>query len=104
MNRTVQLHSTKQLTPERDRIKAGVKPFKLTVLFDYVEWSESHPYGSTVAHESRAEVQNEEFFMDGVEIPVEELKPHLAEHFPEVDFEELIESMTKKAVDEFHKS
>jgi hypothetical protein len=103
MDMIVGLNASEQLTPARDLIKAGVKPFRLTVVFDYVEFRQAQPYGNTEVTEHLTEVKNEEYFMEGVEIPYDELKTHLEAHFPEVDLDELTEKLVAKALDEFHK-
>lgn len=103
MQKIISLNGSEQLTPERDRIKAGIKPFRLTVVFDYVESDEAQPYGNTEVSERVAVWQDEEYFMDGVETPYAELNAHLASHFPEVDLDELTERIVDKAIEEFHK-
>lgn len=103
MDKIVSLNASEQLTPERDLIKAGVKPFRLTVLFDYVEFSQPQPYGSMTVSELLTEVRDTEYFKDGVEIPYDELQEHLEEYFPEIDLDELTERLVQKALDEFHK-
>lgn len=45
----------------------------LTVYFDYREWSEGHPYGSTTAYEHLCETSNQSYELDGRDATYEEL-------------------------------
>lgn len=103
MRKTTRLSASEQLTPHRDLIKAGIKPFRLTLVFDYVEIEEHHPYGSTTAVEHRSEMENDEYFKDGVGVPHQELAAHLEQYF-DTDLDELAEKLVDKAVIEFYKT
>ena len=95
-----QLHATMELVPPRDQLKKfGKKPFTLTVLFDYVETVEHHPYGSTTATEILWEAQNEEFFIDNQQVSRVELET-LFEGLDE-DVDDVVQELEEKAVAEF---
>lgn len=96
----IQLHASREVVPPRDQMKKfGKKPFTLTVLFDYVETVEHHPYGSTTAAETGWDAQNEEFFVDAQQVSWAELEA-LFEGLDE-DVDDVVQNLEEKAVAEF---
>lgn len=93
----ISLSTSQQISPKSDLVKAGVKPYKLTVLFNYVHITESHPYGNGTATEDIYEAQDIEYFLDGVETPYDEVKNYLDKVGKDID--ELTDQFIEKAVE-----
>ena len=95
---SLSLNGTQELLPKT--LKGEKKPVKITVLFDYVETSQSHPYGSTTATEKLVEYNNEEFFLDGVQMEFEDLEKFVKEFNDEIDLQEVVDKIQAKAVEQ----
>ena len=96
MDKKLALHGTKELLPKT--LKGDKKPVKLTVLFDYEEAEQAHPYGSTVAYERLVEYNNEEFFLDGTQVDFDALEIFVKNFNDEIDLQEEIDKIQEKAV------
>lgn len=97
------LHASKELVPERDRIKQGVKPFRLTVVFEYLESEQPQHRNEDPKHFLEV-YDTTEYFIDGAEIPYDELKEHMEKYFPDLDLDELTEKLIAQAIEDYYKS
>lgn len=96
----VSLNASQQISPKSDLVKTGVKPYRLTVLFNHVHTTESHPWGCDTAKEDIYEANDIEYFLDGIETPYEEVKAYLDKVGEDID--EITDKLIDKAIEEYN--
>ena len=94
------LHYTIELVPPQ-HLRNGLKPLKVTVMFDYEVVRQEHPYGSTTATELLEDLKNHEYFVNGEQVTFKELERYF-KPFTNYEINQTIDDMERRAINEYN--